>query len=141
MESTRVREMPIGVNASVRYKGCDVEKWMQFGSDVARVRLVCRGSAACVLKNGKITWAKLNELERVSPQEMQRPTPTSAPQPAPSPVRTPQTLQEMRPSSPAQHQSGSNDPAQCTTQERAIDPSHRTTVREMPFTWRGFQPQ
>lgn len=138
MESVKVREIPIGVNASVRYKGCDVEKWMLFGNDAARVRLVSRGSAACVLKNGKIIWAKLNELERVPPQEMQ----LTDPRPQPShPLDTPQTVQEMSPYPTPQYHTGSNDPAHHTTQERPIDPSRRTTVREMPVTWRGFQPQ
>lgn len=150
MERTSVREMPIGVNAQVRYKGCDVNKWLEFDNEIARVRLVSRGSAACVLKNGKISWVRINELERVPPQEMQS---TVTP---PPPISAPTVQEQFAPdqdlpqspvvSSTRKTQEGFLAHAACsrpaqTTQEKLIAPTRRTTVREMPITWRGFRPQ
>lgn len=169
MERVSVREMPIGVNAYVRYKGCDVKQWMEFDNEIVRVRLVSGCSAACVLKSGRIKWARLNELERVPLQEIQ-PCPaktldplrdtvhewkTSDQQVAPAedlspPV--PKTTQEKalswlkescqtltQPLRQTQRES-QVDGDRRTIQEQIIDPSRRTTVREMPITWRGFKP-
>lgn len=127
MESVGVRRIPIGVNATVRYKGCDVDKWLEFGHQIARVRLVSQDRAACLLSNGKTAWAQLNELERVSPQELQ----ATAPQPS----TTQRTLREIPPAQPSTPQ-----PHGRTTQARPIDPTHLDTVREMPITWKGFRP-
>jgi len=122
MDSVRVRQIPIGVNASVRYKGCDVDKWLEFGQQIARVRLVSRDRAACQLSNGKTAWAQLNELERVSPRELQSVPPHS------SATTTQKTLQEspLHPTTPAQPITANTaELHRRTTQDRPIDPTRR----------------
>lgn len=59
--------LPIGRYAQVCYRGCDVEKWLLFGSRSALVTMLRRGMALCRLDEQQLVWVPLGDLERVPP--------------------------------------------------------------------------
>jgi hypothetical protein len=64
-----MQTLPIGRYAQVCYRGCDVEKWLIFGSSSALVTLLRRGMALCRLEDQQQVWVPIGDLERVLPAE------------------------------------------------------------------------
>lgn len=114
--TSALREMPIGINAYVRYRGCDFHLLCRYRNEILRVKQLYQNLAACFASNPEeLVWVPIRDLEHVSLQELQKilnPAP-------PVPVKL-YTVAEVETPTP-------QSPVNAPTSQRTHAPTHGST--------------
>lgn len=65
--------MPIGINAYVRYRGCDFTLLCRYRNEVLRVKQLYQNLAACFASNPEeLVWMPIRDLEHIDLSELQK---------------------------------------------------------------------
>jgi CheY-like chemotaxis protein len=81
--TSALREMPIGINAYVRYRGCDFNLLCRYRNEILRVKQLYQNLAACFASNPEdLVWMPIRDLEHVDLSELQKILNPSPPVPA-----------------------------------------------------------
>ncbi|MFQ3612136.1 MAG: hypothetical protein SNJ68_00300 [Cyanobacteriota bacterium] len=71
--TSALREMPIGINAYVRYRGCDFNLLCRYRNEILRVKQLYQNLAACFTSNPEeLVWMPIRDLEHVALSELQK---------------------------------------------------------------------